>query len=322
MSDVRSELVACEEALDRSVEALSLWHQPRRSVLTMLYGTLFNLMHGSFDGQSPARPADAEALINRLSYLGRFIIRCPQLPTGASASDAVSLLVTPEFARQAQEALLYAHACELFPEVHKGWYEITGADRSFVLDQPVGPVRIAEERDVVLSEIAVPTRLHPLPPNHPMRSNLLRAPATTNGKEVLLTKFYYDHFGTLELDLVGDEGMRAIAGVSVQQFCDFQRAVAALACTWLDLAADAGRQAAAATSKQKRDDWLSEQMEWSASCLGADYIEGMLATLTALSDESLRALLDIFTLREDGQPAGEGFYPPFTTSRAKVADVS
>lgn len=302
---------ACEGALDRSVEALDLWNLPRRSVLTTLYVVVHNVMHGSYDGLSHAHPAEAEALINRLAYLARFIVRCPPEPMGASASDAASILGTEEMVQQVKEAVLYAHACEFFPEVRKGWYEVAGTDRSFVLDHPAGAVRTAEEKDVLLSEIAIPMRLHPLSPDHPMRTNLLLEPAMTNGRDFLLAKLYYDHFVTLELDLVNDQGMRAIAGVSVQQFRDFQRAIAALASTWLDLAADAGRQAASASTRSGAELWVGEQMEWLAPCISANYIEGMIATLAGLADDEVDRLIKIFTLQEDGRPAGEGFFPPF-----------
>lgn len=315
MLDARFVLTERELALDESVDALGLWTLPRRAVLTLLYGTIYFQMHGSADGRPP-RPAEGEALIARLSYLARLIARCPELPMGASAADVASV-VTPQHGRELAEAVLYAHACEIFPEVRKGWYEVSPRGSSFVLDQPAGAVREAEERDVLLSEIAVPTRISRLSKDHPARSGILQPPGTpgasptSNEKFVLLPALHYAALGALETDMVGDGGMVAAAGVTVDQFERFQRAVAALALTFLDLAADAGRLAGAATRTRDRELWRGEQMEWYAPCLGAAFVEGMLADLAGLSEEQLDAVLAVFTLGEGGAPAGEGFFPPF-----------
>ena len=146
----RQALTERELALDDSVEALDLWTLPRRAVLTLLYGTVYFQMHGSGDDEPP-RPAEAEALIARLSYLVRLIARCPALPVGASAADVISV-IAKQHGLDATEAVLYAHACEIFPEVRKGWYNVSGSGSTFVLDQPMGSVRQAEERDVLLSD--------------------------------------------------------------------------------------------------------------------------------------------------------------------------
>lgn len=315
MFDARAALTERELALDASAEGLTLWSLPRRAVLTSLYSAVYSQMHGSRDG-GPARPAEAEALISRLSYLARLVVRCPELPMGASAADVLTV-VGVEHGVELVEAVLYAHACEIFPEVRKGWYQVAGAGSSFVLEQPAGALRAAEERDVLLSEIAIPTRVSRLAALHPARSDILQPPTskggspTANAKFALLPALHYSALGALETDMVGDVGMTAAAGVTVNEFERFQRAAAALALTCLDLAADAGRLAIAATRVRDRRMWFEEQMEWFAPCLSAAFVEGMLAQLASLEEEKLRAILDVFTLGANGRPAGDGYFPPF-----------
>lgn len=314
-SDPRQALTERELALDDSVEALALWTLPRRAVLTLLYGTVYFQMHGNGDHTIP-RPAEAEALIARLSYLARLIARCPVLPMGASAADVVSV-ITKQHKLDATEAVLYAHACEIFPEVRKGWYSVSGRGSEFVLDQPDGSVRRTEERDVLLSEIAIATRISGLPEDHPARSFILLPPhspgasPTTNHKFVVLPALHYETLGAIETRMVGDDAMRAATGVTVDQFERFQRAVAALAMTCLDLAADAGRLAVAAKRDRDQELWRGEQMEWFAPCLSAAFVEGILSELSGLPKSDLDAVLARFTLGDDGAPGGEGFFPPF-----------
>lgn len=195
--------------------------------------------------------------------------------------------------------------------MRNGWYTVNGGGGEYVLDHPEGAIREAEELDVLLSEISVPMRLRVFPGNNSMRTNILQEPGKTNGSDLLLPALYYATMETRELPLLYDDGMRAAAGVTLDEFLRFQRATAALACTWLDVAADAGRLAAKATRKSDRKKWLAEQMEWYAPLLSANFIEGMLANLSGLDEPTLGKLLDIFTLKEDGTPAGEGFFPPF-----------
>jgi hypothetical protein len=84
---------------------------------------------------------------------------------------------------------------------------------------------------VLLSEIAVPTRISRLSKDHPARRGILQAPGTpgqaptSNEKFVLLPALHYAALAALETDMVGDGGMVAAAGVTVDQFERFQRAV-------------------------------------------------------------------------------------------------
>ncbi|NYV75747.1 hypothetical protein [Streptomyces sp. UH6] len=311
MSDARQDLLNREAALDASVAALPLLDLPKRSLLTALYGVVYQLMHGTGKGSKSARPAEGEAFISRMSHLAPLIARCPDLPIGASAHDAHSP-ISADFIPQLRDLVQYGHACEIFPELWHGWFTVDGGDGVYVLDHPEGPIREAEELDILLSEISVPARLQVAPLSNSARTNILQEPGKTNGKDLILPALYYAIMETRELPLLYDGGMRAAVGVTMDEFLRFQRATAALACTWLDVAADAGRLAAKATRKSDRNKWLAEQMEWYAPLLSADYVEGMLASLTGLGESTLNKILDIFTLRGDGTPAGEGFFPPFT----------
>ncbi|WP_044036617.1 hypothetical protein [Octadecabacter arcticus] len=110
-----NEVELFEKSCDKAIGKLSLWEKPLRSILTGYMMMADSLTFGGRFGSKIERDQyKAERILARLSYLAPYLSNCSWklLKNGQEAMETFETSDGPEI----QEALMYAHFCEIMPQ--------------------------------------------------------------------------------------------------------------------------------------------------------------------------------------------------------------
>lgn len=143
-----------EKSCDKRFGQLSLWNKPLRSILTgymMMADSL--IFGGRFDRRIERDQYKAERILARLSYLTPKLSNCSRklLKNGREAMETFGASDGPEI----QEALMYAHFCEIMPEFRQQYYDLKSKDGNFHFSHESDAFAKSEIKDVILTELCL-----------------------------------------------------------------------------------------------------------------------------------------------------------------------
>lgn len=316
MSDASEEFLKFEEQADAAVAKLSLWRQPIRSILSLIYLSADSkFVGGRFSRKAPRDDEVGTALISRMSYVSGFFDRCPRL-VGADIDDALSV-VDKGFQADIEQLLGYAHLCEIVPLVRRGFFSVERGASSFLLKHPKQDFVGREENDILMSEIALPHDL--MPPPYPIErcERMVKAwPRIPADDLIGVLKAAYDHYidNIFELPLLGDDAFAKSFGFPRQDFVRIRAALMAYADFCLGMADAAEILSVRAFPRFRRAALEKEVREWASPLLNRNHLIGVAAGVARVDPSVAEAIVDLFTivlndLKKSG--GGEGFFPPF-----------
>lgn len=313
----KSQIEIFEESFDQKISELDLLKLPIRSVLSALYGGIDWLQNGDRQkGGEGRRPDAGGALASRLSYLAPHLIKCPAAPLGSDALDAMSPFEErPDLLEELKTFIEYGHFCELMPEVHRGYYEVSGNPESgFILTHPSPEVARLEGRDIVMAELAMPFYSSPPPiPGDFMRDRIDSRPDTSTLMALVMIRYDQIRNRIVDSRILAKDGYYNATGGSFEQFCDFRRACFAISDVCLAFAnAYAMRNKEGESSRESED--FKEFLEWTRVCLKYDAVIWMIESLTKIAPKIINRLMDLFLVNFSApkrHAAKDGFFPPF-----------
>ncbi|ATB45937.1 hypothetical protein MYMAC_001525 [Corallococcus macrosporus DSM 14697] len=327
--DSQTALRELEAELDKDVKALPLLKLPFRTVVSALYGVVDNRFHGPRTSPESRENEDVgSAIVNRLSYLLPLLIDCPVEPLGLNLANALSP-ITPQYLAELGFLLAYAHFSELMPEVHRGYYSVSGDVASgFRLTHASDSFRYYEARDIALTEISMPYYLRPRLKfeaqlvdvvNRFVKQKFSHAGDLVTTVTVIAKQLYEEfRLGIREIPILTDEGCNAAFGVSLEKFNRFRSAWAGISELCLHLA-DAFAHRARSSSGRRQRELFFESMEWTAPLLRRNFLEGLVLALTGLSGGEIDHLMQFYSFspaEKRARQVGDGFFPPI----AQLAD--
>ncbi|MCA0858183.1 hypothetical protein [Phaeobacter italicus] len=148
------EIFEFEKSCDKAIDNLNLWQKPLRSVLTGYMMMADGLFFGGRFGRGITRDQyKAERILARLSYLAPHLDKCPRdlLKSGQKAMEAFDLSDGAEV----QEAMMYAHFCEIMPEFRNKYYDVREGEGDYYFSHKSDEFSDCEVRDVLLTELSL-----------------------------------------------------------------------------------------------------------------------------------------------------------------------
>lgn len=310
------ELEEFEKQADIAIAELSLWRQPIRSILSMIYLSADGQYVGTrFCRKGPRNDEVGTAMITRMSYVAHFFGKCSR-QVGADVDDALSV-IDCEFQADIEQLLGYAHFCEIMPLVRRGSFSVERQPSAFVLSYPNEEIVKHEEYDILMSETVLPHDLAPPPyPLENCKRMIKEWPNVPGDALIEVLKGAYDHYisNVFELSLLNDEAFEEAFGFSRADFINIRAALMAYADFCLGMADAAEVLAARAFTRPRRATLQREVREWAAPLLSRDHIIGVAAGLSGVEPSTAESVVNLFTIdldSLDGSGAGEGFFPPF-----------
>lgn len=316
MADALKELQAFEEQADAEIAKLSLWRNPIRSILSLIYLSADGQFVGArFNRKRPRSYEVGTAMITRMSYVTPFFGKCSR-EIGADLDDALSV-VDGRFQTEIRQLLGYAHFCEIMPLVHRGFFSVERQPSVFALSHPGEEFVRHEENDILMSEMVLPHDLAPPPyPIENCRRMIKTWPKIPGDALIEVLKGAFDHYigNVFELPLLSEEAFQEGFDFSRADFIRIRAALMAYADFCLGMADAAELLSGRAFTRPRRERLQKEVREWAAPLLNRNHIIGTAAGLAGVEPDKAERIVDHFTLdldRMDGSGAGEGFFPPF-----------
>ncbi len=316
MANALEELQEFEKRADIEIAKLSLWKQPIRSILSLIYLSADGQYVGKrCNRRGPSNEEVGTAMITRMSYIARFFGECSH-EMGADIDDALSV-VNGQFKADIEQLLGYANFCEIMPLARRGFFSIERHPSGFVLSHPNEGFVKHEENDILMSEMALPHDL--APPPYPFESctRMIKAwPHIPGDALIEALKGAYDHYikNVFEFPLLSDEAFLEGFDFSRADFIRMRAALMAYADFCLGMADAAEVLSEKAFTRSRRAALQREMREWVAPLLSRNHIIGVAAGLSDVEPSAAERIVNIFTIDPDnvnGSGAGEGYFPPF-----------
>lgn len=319
-SSSKKSLLDFERFLDHQIPNLALLSLPLRGVLTFLYGQIDCLFNGNrLEDEPQRRPLVGQCLASRLSYLIPFILKCPTEPSQGSSFDALSGMHSAEIQEEFKLFMSYGHLCELMPEVHRNYYEVSGTDEHFYLSHRNELFCQSYVKDMILTELARPfLSIREWNDEIVFDSQVEKFRAAQRPvydpqlMNVILAKYYVHHLTyTFEHPIISNEGFMAAVGTTFEEFCGFRAAWNSIADYCLGMAAALCRMIRKFPNEGRMLE--GEFHAWIAAMLKETFLREFITTMSSLTNEKFDALLTIFSIGPDESEAvqaGDGFFPP------------
>jgi len=310
------DLIEFEKQADIEIAKLSLWKQPIRSILSLIYLSADGQYVGTrFSRRGPKSAEVGTAMITRMSYIAHFFGKCPR-EVGANIDDALSVL-NGQFKADIEHLLGYAHFCEIMPLVRRGFYSVESHPSGFVLKHPNEEFVKHEENDILMSEMTLPHDR--TPPPYPIESckRMIKAwPVIPGDTLIEVLKGAYDHYkeNVFEIPLMSNEAFQEVFDFSRSDFIRMRAALMAYADFCLGMADAAEILSERAFTRPKCEMLQREVREWASPLLSRNHIIGLAAGLSSVETLVAERIVDHFTIVPDSvecSGAGEGFFPPF-----------
>jgi hypothetical protein len=148
------EIKLFEKSCDEEIANLSLWKKPLRSILTAYIMMADSMVFGGRFGRQIERDQyKAERILARLSYLAPHLNNCSRelLRNGREAIEKFGEKDKPEL----QEALMYAHFCEIMPAFRQDYYDVDLQEEDFHFSYKSDDFAKSEVKDVLLTELCL-----------------------------------------------------------------------------------------------------------------------------------------------------------------------
>lgn len=316
MTSALEELQDFENRADIEIAKLSIWKQPIRSVLSLIYLSADGQYVGKrFDRRGQRNDEVGTAMIARMSYIAQFLNKCSR-EVGADIDDALSV-VDDQFKADIEHVLGYVHFCEIMPLVRRGFFFVEHHASGFVLKHPSEEFVKHEENDILMSEMALPHELAPPPyPIDSCKRMIKDWPKIPGDALVEVLKGAYDHHieNVFELPLLSENAFQEGFGFSRADFIRMRSGLMAYADFCLGMADAAESLSTNAFTCTKRANLQREVREWAAPLHNRDFVIGLTAGLSAVDPSVAERIVNLFTIdpdRVESSGAGEGFFPPF-----------
>lgn len=154
MSVGLDEVLKFEEHADSEIAKISLWRQPIRTLLSLIYLSADGQYVGGRFARGPKQDDEVgTAMITRMSYVMQYFKTCDRR-IGHNIDDALSV-VDQGFQFDIAQMLGYAHFCEIMPLVRRGFFAVEREPGMFVLKHPSENFRQNEELDILMSEMVL-----------------------------------------------------------------------------------------------------------------------------------------------------------------------
>lgn len=316
MISALEELLEFEKQADIEIANLSIWKQPIRSVLSLIYLSADRQYVGDRTDRRRSRNEEVgTAMISRMSYIAQFFSQGSR-EVGADIDDALSV-VNDQFRTDIEQLLGYGHFCEIMPLVRRGFFSVEHHTSGFVLKHPSEQFISHEEIDILMSEMALPHEL--APPPYPIDNcmQMMKDWPTISGDALIevLKVAYYHHIGNVvEFPLMSEEAFQEGFGFSRADFIRIRAGLMAHADFCLGMADAAEVLSRRAFTRPKRAILQREVREWVAPFLNRDYVIGLAAGVSGVDPLVAERIVDLFTIDPDSVDSsgvGEGFFPPF-----------
>ena len=317
MVSALEELQEFEKEVDTQIAKLSIWKQPIRSVLSLIYLSADGQYVGRrFDRKRPRNEEVGTAMIDRMSYTAQFFNKCSR-EVGTDIDDALSV-VDDQFRKDIEQLLGYAHFCEIMPLVRRGFFSIESHATGFVLKHPNEEFVRHEENDTLMSEMALPHELAPPPCPIKNCTRMIKAwPQIPSDALIEVLKEAYEHYiaSVFEFPLLSEEAFQEGFAFSRADFIRMRAGLMAYADFCLGMADAAEKLSAHVFTRPKRRAILQREVrEWAAPLLNREHIVGLAAGLSGVDPLTAERIVDLFTINPDNVDSsgvGEGFFPPF-----------
>jgi Holliday junction resolvase-like predicted endonuclease len=305
-----------EKRADIEIAKLSLWKQPIRSILSLIYLSADAQYVGKrFNRKSPRNEEVGTAMITRMSYVARFFGKCSR-EVGTDIDDALSV-ANDQFKADIEQLLGYAHFCEIMPLARRGFFSIERHASGFVLRHPSKGFVKHEENDILMSEMALPHDT--ARPPYPFKSctRIIKAwPQVPGDALVEALKGAYDHYinNVFEFPLLSEAAFQEGFDFSRTDFIRMRAALMAYADFCLGMADAAEVLSERVFTRPKRETLQREVREWVSPLLSRNHIIGVAAGLSGVELSAAERIVNIFSIDPDsvdGSGTGEGFFPPF-----------
>lgn len=316
MSSAFEELQEFEAQADIAIAELSLWRQPIRSILSLIYLSSDGQYVGTrFNRKGPRNDEVGTEMITRMSYVTRFFDKCSR-QVGADVDDALSV-VDRKFQADIEQLLGYTHFCEIMPLVRRGFLWVERRPSAFALSHPNAEFVKHEEYDILMSEMVLPHDL--TPPPYPIENckRMVKAWPMIPGEALVeVLKGAYDHYmgKFFELPLLSDGAFQEAFDFSRTDFIRVRAALMAYSDFCLGMADAAELLSGRAFTRPRRAALQREVREWAAPLLNRNHMIGVAAGVSGVEPSAAERIVDFFTVDLDnlyGSGAGEGFFPPF-----------
>lgn len=318
--EAKEKLIELEVVLDQRARELPVINQ--RSVRA-LFAAFHVLINGQLNRDQDDPMAAGErgvAAAARLSYLVRDLIENMAIePLGADGTDALEgYHEVDSDGSQLRFLLTYGHFSEVMPEMHRGYFAVSGdRDSGFTLRHASPAFAEHEVRDIMLTEFGGPFGFAVAPAAIDEEFDALVATAPVlpaDGLIAMHERLYGFYLKALtEPALLTDPGMVAATGATNDEFDRFRAAVYAVGDFCRGIARALGRRVeAGGAGEEVEKEWL----EWITVNWKADFVIGVLRQLSGLDVAQVEKLLDIYTLDlrcgvKKTAHAGDGYLPPF-----------
>ncbi|WP_037469848.1 hypothetical protein [Sinorhizobium fredii] len=307
-----------EAEADQQISKLILWDGYARSIITFLFHSADVDFSGGRFGRYRLRDIErGSMLLSRMSYLVPYF-RQTRKVIGAGVIDALNALSKREI-EQIRDTLIYAHFCELAPQVRNGYLRCEQTQYGdFVLDHPSAEVAKHEVMDVVASELAMAFIGERPPLNVKALQRMAKLWPHLRSDDVIGVLHDAHAFflrAVVENPFIAEEDYAATMGFSRASFHSVRAAMMSLAhwCSGMATASEAIYLNKAKKRKRNAEHWATECLEWSAPLLDKGFVVAILKAISKVSDEEFDRIFQFFVedLNSKGSPlSGDGYLAP------------
>lgn len=265
----------------------------------------------------------------RTSYSSRFGYLAPLLSSAAWSNHVESVDSAlwafgepPDQVALVNDLVAYSQFCELAPYVYRNGFVASAQGRVLRLDHPSSEYRAFEERDIALSNVALPFSVStPIADVAWFDRQVQNLPNVDSGYRRMLhtmAEWYAKH--CYEAVPLSTGAMQACLGVTLGEFRWFVAACMALGQFHISMADAIMRKCF--TDEEYGDDSTAgtESREWMAPCLKRTWLVDHLVMTGQLAKPQVEKLLELYVV--SGNSAwgrGDGFAPPFVQFGEHIA---
>jgi hypothetical protein len=310
----QEELYAFERGADGLVAKLDLWRKPLRSILSSLFLTAdAEFSGGRFGRYRTANPEKGATILSRTSYLIPFLAES-DAAIGQDLQNALEVLDVNDFA-DISSALTYAHFCELMPFVRNGYLGVERSGNGFRLRHPSAIFAYDEQRDIIATELSLTSMEQQFPFQTASLSRMVEGWPQVRSDDLLdvlhgAYVFYLD--GVNEDEFVDALAYQRAFGFERADLVRVRAALMALGSWCIGMAAAADAESLRAKAGQE-DKWRCECMEWVVPLLRANFVVGIVQSVSSVSFDHVDSILSYFLeepLDRRRDVSGDGYLAP------------